>query len=73
MRSCYNCELCVLVGGACRVRVLRSLQQIFSTPASAEEFFYQNKENIDSEQQSERQTKMRFRVEGPFLFSQWTH
>ena len=38
------------VGGACCVRVLRSLQQHFSTAATAEEFFTnsRNKENISS-------------------------
>ncbi len=46
---CYN-----LLGGACRIRVLRSLQQRFSTPEVAEQFFTeQNKENLDSTEQSE--------------------
>lgn len=37
-------------GGACRVRVLRSLRQRFSTPATAEEFLthHRHKENISN-------------------------
>lgn len=38
----------ILLGGACRVRVLRSLQHQFSTPKEAEQFFSkQNKENCE--------------------------
>lgn len=39
-----------MLGGACRIRVLRSLRQRFSTPKEAEQFFTQNKENYDSTQ-----------------------
>ena len=45
-----------MLGGACRVRVLRSLRQRFSSPEAAETFFTgQSKENVHSPQSCEGQ------------------
>lgn len=43
----------MFLGGACRIRVLRSLHERFSTPEEAEQFFMQlNKENCEKQQPS---------------------
>ena len=44
-----------ILGGACRVRVIRSLRQRFSTPELAEQFFVeQNKENSNEPRESQQ-------------------